>query len=36
MKIQNEIMVGCYKYITYKNHSYIFRIDLHVEKHRSG
>ncbi|QPM67794.1 hypothetical protein RT761_01006 [Atribacter laminatus] len=30
VKVQNEIMVGCYQYITYKNHSYIFKIDLHA------
>jgi hypothetical protein len=30
VKAQNAIMVGCYKYIPYNNHSYIFRIDPHA------
>jgi hypothetical protein len=30
VKAQNEIMVGCYKYITYKITPEFFRIDPHA------
>jgi hypothetical protein len=30
VKIQNEIMIGCYKYVNCKNRSGIIRIDPHA------
>ena len=30
VKVQNEIVVSCYKYGSYKNHSVISRIDRHA------
>jgi len=30
VKVQNEITVGCYKYMTYKKLSGLFRIDRHA------